>query len=87
MALVMTWRGPAAARTTPRIARLSDSVPPEVKASSLASHADQRSHLPARGFQSLLGQLAEVVDAGSVTIHLTETQRHRFQRLRERWAL
>jgi hypothetical protein len=42
---------------------------------------DERGHLPAGGFQLLLGGLAEMVDAGSVTIHLTETRRHRLENL------
>jgi hypothetical protein len=38
---------------------------------------NQARDLPTRGFQLPLGSLAEIVDAGSVTIHLTETQRER----------
>ena len=83
MAQVMTClRAAAAARVTPRIARLSASVPPLVKTISAADGVDQRGHLPARGFQPLLGALAEMVDAGRVTIHLTETRHHRLQNFR-----
>ncbi len=41
---------------------------------------DQGSHLPASGFETLLCKLAEVVNARGVTIHLTKTKRHRFER-------
>ena len=37
--------------------------------------------LPPRRFQPLLGGLAEMVDAGRVTIHLTETRHHGLQNL------
>ena len=37
---------------------------------------DQGGHLAARGFQPLLRGLSEVVDAGRVTIHLTEARGH-----------
>ncbi len=43
---------------------------------------DQRGYLPPGGFQLLLGGLAEMVDAGSVTIHLTETLDRRLQNFR-----
>ena len=38
--------------------------------------ANQRRHLPARGFQTLFRGLPEMMDARGVTIHLTQT-RHR----------
>ena len=43
---------------------------------------DQGGQLPPRRLQPLLGALAEMVDAGSVTIHLTETRHHRLQNFR-----
>ena len=43
------------------------------------ARVDQRRHLPAGGFQFLFGGLAEMMDAGSVTIHLTETRHRRLQ--------
>ena len=43
---------------------------------------DQRGHLAARRFQPLLGALSEMVDAGRVTIHLTEARHHRLQNFR-----
>ena len=70
---------PVEARTTPSIARLSASVPPLVKTISRRVGVDQRGDLPARRFQPLLRALAEMVDAGRVTIHLTETRHHRLQ--------
>ena len=42
---------------------------------------DQRRQLPPGGLQPLLGGLPEMVDAGSVTIHLTETRHHGVQDL------
>ena len=41
---------------------------------------DQRGDLPACEFEPLLRKLSEVVNARGVTIHLTKTKRHRFQR-------
>ena len=80
MALVMTClRAGAAARTAPRIARLSASVPPLVKTISARIGVDQRGHLPARRFQALLRRLPEMVDAGRVTIRLAEARHHRLQ--------
>jgi len=79
---VMTCLGPAgAARVTPRMAMLSASVPPAVKTIPGRS-VDQRGKLAARGFESLFGALAEMVDARRVTIHLTETRHHRLQNFR-----
>ena len=75
-------RGRAAARVTPKIARLSASVPPLVKTISVRAGVDQRRDLPPRRFQPLLGGLAEMVDAGRVTIHLTETRHQRLQDFR-----
>ena len=43
---------------------------------------DERGHLAARGFQALLGGLSEMVDAGRVTIHLSEARHHRLEDLR-----
>ena len=43
---------------------------------------DERGQLAARGFQALLGGLSEMVDAGRVTIHLTETRHHRLENFR-----
>ena len=40
---------------------------------------DQRRQLPPRPFQPLFGRLSEMMDAGSVTIHLTETRHQRLQ--------
>ncbi len=68
-----------AARTTPSTARLSASVPPPVKTISPGWQWIERRHLPPRRLQPLLGFLAEMVNAGSVTIHLTETRRHGLQ--------
>ncbi len=48
------------------------------------ARVDQRGQLPPRRFQPLLGGLPEMVDAGSVTIHLTETRHHASPELRER---
>jgi hypothetical protein len=62
------------------MAMLSASVPPLVKTLRRVG-VDQRGKLAARRFQPLLGGLAEMVDAGSVTIHLTETRRQRLQNL------
>ena len=42
---------------------------------------DQRRQLPPGGLHALLGSLPEMVDAGSVTIHLTETRHHGVQGL------
>ena len=71
-----------AARATPSTAMLSASVPPLVKTISAGAGVDQRRHLPPRRFQPLLGRLPEMVDAGRVTIHLTETRHHRLQNFR-----
>ena len=58
------------ARTVPRIARLSASVPPLRKTISLAiAVAASRGYLAARDFQPLLGHLAVLMDAGRVSIH------------------
>ena len=54
-------------------------MPPLVKTISAAVGVDQRGDLAARRFQTLLGALSEMVDAGRVTIHLTETRHHRLQ--------
>ena len=43
---------------------------------------DERGHLAARGFQPLLRRLSEMVDAGRVTIHLSEARHHRLENLR-----
>ena len=50
-----------------------------MKTSSARVGVDQRGELPPRGLQLLLGGLAEMMDAGSVTIHLTETRHQRLQ--------
>ncbi len=82
MAVVMTCLdGPAAARATPSTAMLSASVPPLVKTTSAGLAWIAHRKLPAGRFQPLFGGLAEMVDAGSVTIHLTETRRQRLQNL------
>ena len=47
---------------------------------------DQRRHLPARGFQPLLRPLSEMVNAGRVTIHLTEARHQRLQDFRRDWS-
>jgi hypothetical protein len=44
--------------------------------------ADQGRDLPPRIFQPLLGGLSEMMDAGSVTIHLTETRHRGLQHFR-----
>ena len=44
--------------------------------------ADQRRGLPPGHLQPLLGGLSEMMDAGSVTIHLTETLRRGLQHFR-----
>ena len=41
--------------------------------------ADQAAHLPPGLLQPLFSRLPEMVDAGRVTIHLTETQHHGLQ--------
>jgi hypothetical protein len=82
MALVMTCLGRAgghAARTTPKHRQVVG-----LGAAAGEDHfgrvgVDERRNLPAGGFQLLLGGLAEMVDAGSVTIHLTETRHQRLQ--------
>src|SRR4051812_1620497 len=43
---------------------------------------DEGSHLAARGFQPLLRTLSEMVNAGRVTIHLSETRHHRLENFR-----
>ena len=43
---------------------------------------DERGHLAARGFQPLLRRLSEMVDAGRVTIHLSEAGHGRLENLR-----
>ena len=43
---------------------------------------DERGHLPARGFQALFGALSEMVNAGRVTIHLSEARYHRLENFR-----
>ena len=68
--------------SAPRMARLSASVPPLVKTISAADGVDQGGHLAARRFQTLLRALSEMVDAGRVTIHLTETRHHRLENFR-----
>ena len=40
---------------------------------------DERGHLAARGLQALLGGLSEMVDAGRVTIHLSEARHRRLE--------
>jgi len=43
---------------------------------------DHRGHLAAGGFQTLFRRLSEMVDAGRVTIHLSEAGHRRFQNFR-----
>ncbi len=43
---------------------------------------NQAGQLPPRRLQPLLGALAEMMDAGSVTIHLTETSHYCLQNFR-----
>ena len=43
---------------------------------------DEGGYLPARGFQALLRALSEMVDAGRVTIHLSEARHHRLENFR-----
>ena len=83
MAQVMTClRAAVDARVTPSMARLSASVPPLVKTISAADGVDEGRYLAARGFQPLLRALSEMVDAGRVTIHLSETRHHRLENFR-----
>ena len=60
---------------------LSASVPPLVKTTSVGLAWISDGYLPPGRFQPLLGALAEMMDAGRVTIHLTETRHHGLQNL------
>ena len=75
-------RGGGRRAVRPRMARLSASVPPLVKTISAADGVDEGGHLAARRFQPLLRALSEMVDAGRVTIHLSEARHHRLENFR-----
>jgi hypothetical protein len=80
----MTCRDAAlqSGRTVPNSARLSASVPPLTNTISRGWQPISRRGLPPRHLQPLLGGLSEMMDAGSVTIHLTETRHRGLQHFR-----